>query len=384
MFYLAGLVALAQRFGAVNTVYTKNGQLWGTNTDYHGFLQMLDRGNIALKDQHVLILGSGGASAMVQYACLVNGATKVTIASRNTEKAQRDVDLALARVQALDPLSPEADPCRRQVCSYQELPPEVDLVVNTTPLGTYPHVEISPLDLTLLPHCKAVADLTYNPLQTSLMLQGKKLGMKTVGGLSMLVAQATKAASFFCEDVGESTSRPDLSPQIDLSILRGLEKKKRNIILIGMPGCGKSTLGRDLARRLHLPFVDTDKVVEERFGQSPGTIIQEQGEDVFRQLESQVMADLGKEHGQIIATGGGVVERQENYYHLAHNLYFVYIQKILDKLATKGRPLSKDKAALEALYQRRHPRYTAWADLRVNNNRYYKEVLAFLVRKLES
>ena len=354
---------LASAIGAVNTVYHRDGKLVGTNTDLYGFLYMLREAGIPLKGKKVLILGTGGACAMVRYACLKEGAASVTIASRDPENAAI---------------------CQAHCCGYNALPADTQILINTTPAGTYPNVEACPVDLSdaaVLPALEGVADLIYNPAKTTLLLAAEARGIPCAGGLSMLVAQAVAAKERFLEGTGVADTRN--TNTLIRSLISETARAKRNVVLIGMPGSGKSSLGRDIAKRLHMTFKDSDRIITNVTGRKPGEIIEQDGEAAFRKIESQVLADLAKEHGQVIATGGGVVEREENMRALAHNGYFILLTKKLHRLATKGRPLSKDPAALAALYARRKPLYEKWADLTVDNDRYYKDTLAYILRMLE-
>ena len=364
---------LASAIGAVNTVYHRNGKQVGTNTDLYGFLYMLREAGIPLKDRKVLILGTGGACAMVRYACLQEGAASVTIASRDPENAAV---------------------CQAHCCGYDALPEDTQILINTTPAGTYPDVDACPVDLSdaaVLPALEGVADLIYNPAKTTLLLAAEARGIACAGGLSMLVAQAVAAKERFLEGMDaaqKSLDAPDSADTTDTdtlirSLISETARAKRNVVLIGMPGSGKSSLGRDIAKKLHMTFKDSDRIITDVTGRKPGEIIEQDGEAAFRKIESQVLADLAKEHGQVIATGGGVVEREENMRALAHNGYFILLTKKLHRLATKGRPLSKDPVALAALYARRKPLYEKWADLTVNNDRYYKDTLAYVLRMLE-
>ena len=353
----------ASAIGAVNTVYHKDGKLIGTNTDLYGFLYMLREAGIPLTGKKVLILGTGGACAMVRYACLQEGAASVTIASRDPENAAI---------------------CQAHCCGYDALPEDTQILINTTPAGTYPNVEACPVDLSdaaVLPALEGIADLIYNPAKTTLLLAAEARGIPCAGGLSMLVAQAVAAKERFLEGTGVADTRN--ADTLIRSLISETARAKRNVVLIGMPGSGKSSLGRDIAKRLHMTFKDSDRIITDVTGRKPGEIIEQDGEAAFRKIESQVLADLAKEHGQVIATGGGVVEREENMRALAHNGYFILLTKKLHRLATKGRPLSKDPAALAALYARRKPLYEKWADLTVDNDRYYKDTLAYILRMLE-
>lgn len=354
---------LASTIGAVNTVYHRDGKLIGTNTDLYGFLYMLREAGIPLTGKKVLILGTGGACAMVRYACLKEGAASITIASRDPENAAV---------------------CQVHCCGYDTLPEDTQILINTTPAGTYPNVEACPVDLSdaaVLPALEGVADLIYNPARTTLLLAAEARGIPCAGGLSMLVAQAVAAKERFLEGTGVADTRN--TGTLIRSLISETARAKRNVVLIGMPGSGKSSLGRDIAKKMHMTFKDSDRIITDVTGRKPGEIIEQDGEAAFRKIESQVLADLAKEHGQVIATGGGVVEREENMRALAHNGYFILLTKKLHRLATKGRPLSKDPAALAALYARRKPLYEKWADLTVDNDRYYKDTLAYILRMLK-
>ncbi|MGI6257139.1 MAG: shikimate kinase [Anaerovoracaceae bacterium] len=337
---------IAERIGAVNTLYFKGKELWGTNTDYDGFLFMLRREGISLAGQKVLILGSGGASSMVLTAAADRGAREVHVASRK------------------GPLT------------YDRLPEDVQAIVNTTPVGTYPQVESRPLDLAEFPACNAVVDLIYNPSRTRLMLQAQKLGIRYAGGLSMLVAQATKAAEYF-------TGRDDFSRRNE-EIIQALSEKMTNLVLIGMPGCGKSTLGKKAADRLQMDFFDTDLEIARRTGRRPKDIIQEEGEAVFRQIEGEVVAELAKEHGRVIATGGGVVLSEENMAALKQNGRIIYIRRPLHCLARSGRPLSANMEALKKMSQVRTPLYEQYADEVVENTGTLDDGIELLIHRFFS
>ncbi|MCR5134945.1 MAG: shikimate dehydrogenase [Clostridiales bacterium] len=359
---------LAAAIGAVNTVYRRDGKLTGTNTDLYGFLYMLREAGISLRGKKVLILGTGGACAMVRYACLQEGAASVTLATRDRTKA--------------------AEPCAVSAyCTYDALPQDTQILINTTPVGTYPDVDSCPVDLSdpsVLPQLEGVADLIYNPAKTTLLMDAQERGIPCTGGLPMLIAQAVQAAERFLEGAPADAKVQPLTGKdtIIRTLTQETARSKRNIVLIGMPGSGKSSLGRDIAKACGLAFRDSDRVIAETTGRKPSAIIREDGETAFRKIESAVLADLAKEHGQVIATGGGVVEREENMRALARNGLFIYLKRKLDNLATKDRPLSKDRAALEALSLRRGPVYAKWADITIDNDRYYKDTLAYLIRRL--
>lgn len=341
-----GLDPVAEKIGAVNTLYFKGDELWGTNTDYEGFLFMADRTGISLKNRKVLVLGSGGASRMVQVAASDRGAARVSVASRK------------------GPLT------------YDILPKDAEIIINTTPVGMYPHVDDQPTDLSQFPNCKGVLDLIYNPGRTRLLLQAKDLGVPCSNGLSMLVAQATAAAKYF---TGE-----DIFCHRNNEIIDRLSGKMINLVFIGMPGSGKSSLGKALAKTLHLEFQDTDDEIIARTGRHPADIITEDGEPAFRQLEHQVVTDFAKEQGRIIATGGGVVLDERNMNALRQNGRIIYIHRSLDSLPTDGRPLSRNPEALKKISLARIPLYERYADVVVNNDGSFEEGLAALIKAVSS
>lgn len=322
--------SLAQEIGSVNTLYFTEGKLCGTNTDYHGFLYAAKTAGISFTNKKVLILGNGGTSLTARKAVRDSGASEILIASRRDEEG---------------------------CISYSSLPghKDIEIIVNTTPVGTYPNNGGRLIELKDFPACEGVIDVIYNPLATDLLLQAKALGIPHTNGLSMLVAQATAAAEYFLDENGFQDENPH--------IIDALSKDIENIVLIGMPGCGKSTLGKRLAKKLGKAFVDMDAVITEKAGMSIPEIFEKYGEQHFRDIESQVAAELGKEHGQIISTGGGVVIRPENMKALSQNGRVLFIDRPIKYLATSGRPLSKDYGAVKKLYEQRLPLYNKYSQL---------------------
>ena len=276
------------------------------------------------------MLGSGGASAAVQAAAAGAGAAQVLVVSRTGSLNYENV--------------------------YDEKGAEV--IVNATPVGMYPQNRGKLLELSRFGSCCGVIDLIYNPLRTPLLLDARELGIPFTGGLSMLVAQAKYASDLF-----QGIQRPD---SVIGKVLEQTEKKVENIVLIGMPGCGKSTIGKKMAAETGKKFVDTDILVEEKAGKSIPDIFKEDGEAVFRKLEAEVMALVGKESGQVIATGGGCVLNLENVRNLKQNGTVVFIKRDIKKLAVEGRPLSQG-SDLEEMYEKRLPFYMAAADTVMEN-----------------
>ena len=325
--FLDDLTPTARRLGNVNTIVRQtDGRLLGHNTDYDGFRSLIFRSELEISGKKALVLGSGGASQTATAVLQDLGAQPVVISrtgENNYGNLRRHADAAL--------------------------------VVNATPVGMFPDTGIRPLDLDRLPRLEGVVDLIYNPARTRLLLDAEARGIRTMNGLWMLVAQAWGSAGMFL-------GRP--LPEEEISRVYGiLRREMENIILIGMPGCGKSTVGQALADRLGRPFVDADRELEKRHGISIGAYIPSQGEAAFRALETEVLRDLGKQSGLVMATGGGCVTREENYDLLHQNGTILRLDR--ERLATEGRPLSRD---LEELARRREPLYRRFADGAVHNN----------------
>ena len=239
------------------------------------------------------------------------------------------------------------------------LHPDTSLIINASPLGMYPHNGLSTVDLSLFSNCKAVLDIVYNPARTALMLQAEALGITSVGGLSMLVAQAARGFELFTGDKYEDG--------IIEGIIDRICRDTQNIILVGMPSSGKSTVGKLLSDSLGRPFFDADEEFCKDHGITPANAINTLGEPKFRDMEAATLANLGKNSGSIIATGGGAVTREENYPSLHQNGIIIYVKRDLDKLSTEGRPLSQN-GALEALFEKRKDLYERFADITVENN----------------
>lgn len=321
----------AQRLGSVNTVLRReDGSLFGDNTDYAGFVYLLRRAGLCPAGQKCLVLGSGGASVTVRAVLEDLGAAEVVTISRSGSDNYTNL-------------------------SRHE---DAQLIVNTTPVGMYPQTDTAPLPLEGFPALRGVADIVYNPARTRLLQQAEALGIPCAGGLSMLVAQARRAAEQFsgCSIPDEAVER--VTAQID--------GQMRNLLLIGMPGAGKSTTGRRLAAALGRPFVDLDEELVRRAGQTIPEIFAQKGEDAFRELETAVLADVARGSGLVIAAGGGVVTRPENRFYLRQNSRVIYLRrKNVDALSTAGRPVSQSRP-LRQLAAERLPLYERWCDCTVD------------------
>lgn len=331
MAYCAELSPAARRIGSVNTlVRRKDGTLYGDNTDADGFAYMVKTSGVGVAGKKALVFGSGGASVTACDVLKTLGASSVTVISRSGPDNYENLDR-------------HAD---------------AEILVNTTPVGMYPKNGVSAVDLEKFPDCRGVFDVVYNPARTALLLQAEKLGIRHAGGLSMLVAQAKRASELF---TGSQIANAEI-----VRIERKLAREMQNIILVGMPGCGKSVVGAALAKRLGRPLLDSDALVTQTAKTPIPEIFRMQGEGVFRALETQALRELGKRSGAVIATGGGSVLREENYDLLHQNGVIVWLRRALSALPIDGRPVSQS-VALDELYRTREPRYRRFADCIVDN-----------------
>lgn len=344
--YLDELSPEAQRLGAVNTIVRRpNRSLIGHNTDYFGFRYLVRDSGLQVTGKKVLVLGSGGASNTAAAVLRELGADVVIIS--RTEKN-----------------------------NYENLNLHADaaVIVNTTPVGMYPDTGRSPLSLDGFPALEGVLDVVYNPARTRILLDAERRGLVAVNGLEMLVAQAKQSAEWF--------TGTKIDDAVIARIHHALRLQMENILLIGMPGCGKTTVGQQLARRLNKKFVDADEELEKRTGRSITEIIPKDGEAAFRALETQTLEALGKQSGLVIATGGGCVTQMCNYDLLHQNGTIFWLTRALDKLPTDGRPLSQ-AGRLEQMYAIRRPMYRSFADAVISNDGALEDTLAEIQHKLE-
>lgn len=329
--YLDDLSPIARQLGAVNTIVRReDGTLIGHNTDYFGFSKMLESSGLTVLGKKVLVLGTGGASKPVISVLNAKGAKIVNI-SRTGEDNYGNL----------------------------EQHRDASVIVNATPVGMYPSTGVSPIDLSLFPHLEGVLDIIFNPARTQLLLDAEQRGIVAVNGLLMLVAQAKEASEWF--------TCSDLDDQLIHTVYRMLRREMENIVLIGMPGCGKTTIGQILAKKLGRTFVDSDHLIVEMAGKSIPAIFAEDGETVFRNWETQALEQLGKRSGLVISTGGGCITRAENYPLLHQNGTIIWLKRDPDLLPTDGRPLSR-ASKLSEMYAVREPLYERFADIIVDNN----------------
>ncbi|MBQ5816451.1 MAG: shikimate dehydrogenase [Oscillospiraceae bacterium] len=329
----------AKKIGAVNTIVNRDGRLYGYNTDFFGMRALILKNGIEIENKKVLILGSGGTSKTAYAVAESLGAKEIYRVSRSG----RDGSITYA----------DAENCHN----------DAEIIINTTPAGMYPNIDEAAVDISKFTKLCGVVDAVYNPINTKLVCDAKKRGIKAVGGLYMLVAQAVYAAEHFMNTSIESS-------RID-EIYKEILSQKRNIVLIGMPGSGKSTIGKILADSLNMSFVDTDEVIVKNEGKAIPEIFSELGEEKFRDMESAAVLEVAGLQHTVIATGGGAVLREKNVQLLSQNGRIYFIDRELSSIvATSDRPLSSNREALEKRYNERYDIYLKSCDvhLKIGDN----------------
>lgn len=336
----------AQKIGSVNTVVRRGEKLIGYNTDYFGFLYMVKKCKADIQGKKAVVLGSGGASLTVKAVLGDLGASQIVTVSRSGED------------------------------NYENISRHYDaqIVVNATPVGMYPGNLQSAVDIRRFEKAQCVLDIVYNPLKTKLALDAEKSGIRALCGLSMLVAQAKAANEIF---FGR-----ELPDEICEKIENRLVSKMRNIVLVGMAGCGKTTVGKELAEKTGKRFADTDETVKNDTGSTPEQLITEKGEAYFRLRETEAVKKVGKEKSSVIATGGGVVTVEENLFPLRQNGIIVFINRSAEKLTDSGRPISQ-KEGIKSLYEKRMPLYRRFADIEVNGNGSVTQTAQNILKEIE-
>ena len=343
--YLDHLSPIAKRLGAVNTIVRKpDGTLIGHNTDYFGFSAMVAKSGVPVAGKKALVLGSGGASNTA-VAVLKELGAQVVVISRSGENNYSNL----------------------------ELHRDAALIVNATPVGMFPNVDATPICLDGFPQLLGVLDLNYNPARTQLLLDAGSRGLVAENGLWMLVAQAKESAEWFTGAIIPDGKIAEIH--------RSLASQMENIILIGMPGCGKSTVATLLSQALNRPVVDADEEICRIAGCTIPEIFAQGGEGAFRKLETQVLRELGAMSGKIIATGGGCVTREENYPLLHRNGKIIWLTRELSKLPADGRPLSQI-TKMETMFEIRKPMYKRFADYTASNDGTAEETVAAIRRLL--
>ena len=359
--------------GSVNTVLFEDGKVKGWNTDYFGFIYMLTRKGISVGGKKVLVLGTGGAASAVFYALKTLGAAE-------TYACDLETDINYSNV--------------------YDRAGDAQVIVNCTPVGMFPNVNNSLLDLTKFASLEACADVVYNPSRTKFLQDAEDLGLKTCGGLAMLVAQAYKSSRIFAGDIagagllgnpdcaeGAAYVPDEASTKIE-KVIKILENRMRNITIIGMPGSGKSLLARNIAKVTGRTLVDLDIAFAEKFGQTPAEVLNGPGEDAFREMECEVAAEFLPQSGLVISCGGGIVTRDVNKFYVRCNSNVFYLERPLTALTDKNRPISQ-LHGVEKLYSQRKDKYETWCDYRVFFDRYdekqdfYDAAIAAVLGKLD-
>lgn len=341
--YLSFVDENARNIGAVNTVVNRNGELYGYNTDFYGMVSLIRRIGLSLEEKKVLILGTGGTSHTAQAVAKSLNAATVLIAGRDVDHPDVTFEQAY------------------------RLHTDAHVIINTTPCGMYPYADGTPdragtpIDIACFPNLCGVVDVVYNPIRTNLVLDAKERGIPAEGGLYMLVAQAVKASRIFTD--GDT----DDMEAVTGTVYGQIVSEKENIVLIGMPGSGKSTVGKALAKALGRTFIDTDEEIVQRAGKPIPDIFAQEGEAGFRDLETQVVREIANAStGCIIATGGGAILRDENVRALKRTGKLYFLDRALDALIpTSDRPLASTVDAIRKRYHERYDRYLAVCDKRI-------------------
>ena len=336
--YLDEMDEHAKAIGAVNTIVNQNGKLKGYNTDFTGFLYMVKKHNVHMEGKKVLIIGNGGASAAIQAVVRHEKAGQMVV-----------VDVVTGN----------------GAISYDEMFSshlDAEIIINTSPIGMYPRIGNAPIDISMFHKCEAVMDVIYNPILTRLCFEAQEMDIKRVNGLEMLIAQAKQSVEFFLDK--------QIDDQIIDDIYQDMLKEHCNIVLIGMPSAGKTTIGKMLEDRMQKEFIDLDDVIIEKAGKSIPEIFEESGEAGFRAIETEAAIEVSKLNNKIIATGGGTIKHKVNMDYLRQNGITIFIDRDVDKLISSdpNRPLSKSTDALEKMHAERLPLYQKYAAYVAVNN----------------
>ena len=336
--YLDEMDEHAKAIGAVNTIVNRDGKLKGYNTDFTGFLYMVKKHNVHMEGKKVLIIGNGGASAAIQAVVQHESAGSMVI-----------VDVVPGN----------------GAISYDEMFSshlDAEIIINTSPIGMYPRIGNAPIDISMFHKCEAVLDVIYNPILTRLCFEAQEMDIKRVNGLEMLIAQAKQSVEFFLDK--------RIDDQIIDDIYQDMLRERCNIVLIGMPSAGKTTIGKMLEDRMQKEFIDLDDIIIEKAGKSIPEIFEESGEAGFRAIETEAAIEVSKLNNKIIATGGGTIKHKVNMDYLRQNGITIFIDRDVDKLISSdpNRPLSKSTDALEKMHAERLPLYQKYAAYVAVNN----------------
>lgn len=339
----------AKKIGAVNTVVNRDGKLYGYNTDFAGMTSMLNKHGIILKDKKVLILGTGGTCKTALAVANALGAREVLKVSRSGGEGVITYDTAVSEHT------------------------DAEVIINTTPVGMFSRQSGTPIDISLFPRLTGVVDAIYNPLRTELVMKAMERGIPACGGLYMLASQAAYASALFLDK--------EMTDTVTDKAFSEVEREKENVVLIGMPSSGKSSVGKEIAKRLGREFYDSDNEIVKVIGMSISEYFEKNGEAEFRKVEKEVISELSKKSGCVIATGGGAVLDRENVMRLKQNGRVFFLDRSLQKLvSTSDRPLSSSPEALKKRYAERYPIYSAVCDERVNGDGSISEVANIIIK----
>ena len=352
--YLDEMDESAKAIGAVNTIINVDGKLKGYNTDFGGFLYMVKAHNVHMEGKKVLIIGNGGACAAVKAVCKHENAKDIVIVSRSANRGAIGYD--------------------EMYTSHLD----ADIVVNTSPVGMFPNIANAPIDVSWFHKLECVLDVVYNPILTRLCFEAQEADIKRVIGLEMLIAQAKYTFEIF--------KNMSFDDSIIDEIKKEMLKDRCNIVLIGMPSAGKTTIGKMLEEKLGKEFIDLDDMIIAKAGKSIPEIFQESGEAGFRAIETEVAIEASKMNNKIIATGGGVVKHKVNMDFLRLNGITIFIDRDIDKLISSdpNRPLSSSKQALQQMYKERYPLYQKYAAYIAVNNANIEETVDDIVNAYHS
>lgn len=335
--YVDEVSDIAKKIGAINTVVNRDGKLYGFNTDFLGLKSLLQKSGIKIQNKKVLILGSGGTSKTALAVAEDGDCAGAYIVSRKKAEGYITYDEAIANHT------------------------DAQVIINTTPCGMYPNLNESVIDITCFENLEGVVDVVYNPLKTKLVCDALNKGVKATGGLYMLVAQAVFAAEKFLDK--------KIDTQVIDKVYKNILSQKQNIVLVGMPGSGKTTVGKLLAKKLGMDFIDTDIEIEQLENSTIPFIFENKGESYFRKVETQVIERISALQGTVIATGGGAVLNENNINMLKQNGSIYFLDRPLENIvATSNRPLSSTKQDLEKRYKERYEIYLKASDNRIFSN----------------